>query len=60
MFQITIFIKKKLGLVLDKDMQTPYPLKKNCFEFLVQIVEKRSESNEKRKGKRKEKLPIFF
>ena len=38
-----------MRLFLDKDMQTPPPLKKRCFDFLVQIVEKRFETNEKRK-----------
>ena len=36
--------------VLDKDMQTP-PLKKSRFDLMVQIVEKRSETNEKWKKK---------
>ena len=43
---------KKHGPVIDKDMQTqplPLPLKKSRFDFLVQIVEKRSETNAKTK-----------
>ena len=35
------------GPVLDKNMQTlPPTLKKNRFDLLIQIVEKRSETNE--------------
>ena len=35
---------------------SPPPLKKSLFDFLVQIFEKRSETNEKRK----KKIPDFF
>ena len=38
-----------LGPVLLNDLQTP--LKKSRFDFLVQIVEKRSETNEKQEKK---------
>ena len=48
----------KFGLLLNNDMQTsPHPpiLKKSRFDFLVQIVEKHSETNKKRK-----KSAIYF
>ena len=48
------------GAVLVKDMQThslpPPSIKKNLFDFLVKIVEKSSETNEKRK----KKIQFFF
>ena len=45
---------RSIGPVLVNDMQTP-SLKKSCFDFLVQIVEKRSETNGKQK-----KIQFFF
>ena len=45
-----------MGLFLVNEMQTPPPLKKSRFNFLIQVVEKRSETDEKRKIK----IPIFF
>ena len=42
--------RKKEGYFLVNDLQTqPSPFKKRRFDFLVQIVEKHSEANEKRK-----------
>ena len=44
-----------VGPVLVKDIQTLPPFKKGRFDFVVQIVEKRSETDEKRK-----KIDLFF
>ena len=42
---------KKMAMSQLTTCRLPSPLKKSCFNFLVQIVEKRSETNEKRKKK---------
>ena len=47
---IIAYTKASLGPVIDKDMQTPHPplSKRAVLNFMVEIVEKRSETNVKR------------
>ena len=47
----SIYDKKNNDPVLDKDIGTPLLSKRVVLIFLVQIVEERSETNEKRKKK---------
>ena len=44
---IHFFEKRNKGLFLVNDIQTPPPLTKSCFHFLVQKLVQCSETNEK-------------